>query len=217
MTDGDRVADAGERVLMAGAAACDEAQLLAVCLGDGDRARAEALIAAAGDLRGLERGDAAWRAVLGRRWRRPAARLRAALELGRRLATVPLPLDAPLRDAAAVWAHFRGRLAQLEREVFVVLLVDGRNRIQGEVCVSAGTLTAALVHPREVFAPALRAQAAALVLVHNHPSGDPTPSAEDLALTERLRRAGELLGVRVLDHVVLGQGRYVSLAEDARW
>jgi DNA repair protein RadC len=210
----DRVADAGERVLAAGAAACEDVDLLAVALGD--RGRAEELLAAAGDLRGLERGDAAWRAVLGRRWRRVAARLRAALELGRRLAGVPLPLHAPLHDAASVWAHFRGRLPQLEREVFVVLLLDGRNRIQGEVRVSEGTLTAALVHPREVFAPALRAQAAALVLVHNHPSGDPTPSAEDLALTERLRRAGELLGVRVLDHVVLGQGRFVSLGEDGR-
>jgi DNA repair protein RadC len=75
----------------------------------------------------------------------------------------------------------------------------------------------ALVHPREVFRPAVRLGAAALVLVHNHPSGDPSPSSEDVALTERLRQAGELLGIRVLDHVVIGQGGYASLAEQDGW
>jgi DNA repair protein RadC len=116
-----------------------------------------------------------------------------------------------------VYGHFRGRLPQLEREVFYVLLLDGKNRAQGEVLVSEGSLTAALVHPREVFAPAIREAAAAVILVHNHPSGDPTPSAEDRALTERLRQVGELVGIRVLDHVVIGRGRWASLAEEGRW
>src|SRR5207247_460753 len=112
---------------------------------------------------------------------------------------------------AAVYGHFRGRLPQLEREVFYVLLLDGKNRVQAEVHVSEGSLTAALVHPREVFGPAIRAAAAALILVHNHPSGDPTPSAEDAAITQRLRQVGELVGIRVLDHVVIGRGRCTSL------
>jgi len=89
--------------------------------------------------------------------------------------------------------------------------------VRGEVRVSEGSLTAALVHPREVFAPAIREGAAALILVHNHPSGDPTPSAEDAALTERLRQVGDLVGVRILDHVVIGRGHYVSMAESNRW
>jgi DNA repair protein RadC len=101
--------------------------------------------------------------------------------------------------------------------VFLVLLLDGRNRLLGELRISEGTLTAALVHPREVFAPAIRLAAAAIVLIHNHPSGDPTPSPEDVALTDRLRRAGELIGIKVLDHVVVGQGRFVSMAEVGRW
>src|SRR5258707_90132 len=94
---------------------------------------------------------------------------------------------------------------------------DGGNRLRAEICVSEGTLTTALVHPREVFAPAIRDRAAALILVHNHPSGDPTPSSEDVALTDRLRQVGEVVGIRVLDHVVVGQGRYVRLAEERRW
>ena len=131
----------------------------------------------------------------------------------------PAPRSGPASrcDAAAVYAHFRGRLPQCEREQFFVLLLDGRNRLIAELRISEGTLTAALVHPREVFAAAIRLAAAALVLVHNHPSGDPTPSAEDAALTDRLRRAGDLLGIRVLDHVVVGQGRFVSRAETQRW
>jgi DNA repair protein RadC len=143
--------------------------------------------------------------------------VRAALELGRRAAAIPVAPRSPVRDAAAVYAHFRGRLPQLEREVFWVLLLDGKNRVQGEVRISEGSLTAALVHPREVFLPAIRAAAAALILVHNHPSGDPVPSAEDRAITERLRQVGELIGIRVLDHVVVGRGCYASMAEEGRW
>src|SRR5437870_3301017 len=135
------------------------------------------VLGAAGGLARLDRLDRRACAPLGRLWPRRLALVRAALELGRRAAAEPLAAGTPVRDAAAVYAHFRGRLPQLEREVFYVLLLDCKNRVQGEVRVSEGSLTAALVHPREVFAPAIRAAAAALILVHNHPSGDPTPSA----------------------------------------
>jgi DNA repair protein RadC len=150
-------------------------------------------------------------------WPRRAALVRAAIELGRRAQALPLGIGTPVRDAESVWAHFRGRLPQLDREAFYVLLLDGKNRVQAEVRVSEGSLTAALVHPREVFSPAIREGAAALILIHNHPSGDPTPSAEDIALTERLRQVGDLVGVRILDHVVIGRGRWVSMAETGRW
>ncbi len=211
-----------ERLLAAGPAACDDAELLALVLDGGattPRAAVAAtrLLAAAGDVASLERLDRrTWR-TLGRSWARRAAAVRAALELGRRGVAVPLAVGDPVRDAAAVWGHFRGRLPQREREVFYVLLLDGKNRIQAEVQVSEGSLTAALVHPREVFRAAIQAAAAALILVHNHPSGDPTPSAEDSAITQRLRQVGELVGIRVLDHVVIGRGRWVSMAEEGRW
>jgi DNA repair protein RadC len=93
-------------------------------------------------------------------------------------------------------------------------LLDGRHRVLREEVVSQGTLTASLVHPREVFRPALRESAAALILVHNHPSGDPTPSAEDREVTLRLVRAGELLGVRVIDHVIVAERGFCSLKEE---
>jgi DNA repair protein RadC len=202
--------------------ALSDVELLAVVLGGGAAgasglALAHRLLDAAGGLGQLDRLDRLPSAAGRRLGPRRAAALRAAIELGRRAAAEPLGIGSPVRDAAAVWAHFRGRLPQLEHEVFYVLLLDGRNRVQTEVRVSEGSLTAALVHPREVFGPAIRAAAAALVLVHNHPSGDPTPSPEDVAITERLRQAGELVGIRVLDHVVVGRGRWVSMAEEGRW
>jgi DNA repair protein RadC len=210
--------DLRTRLVAVGARACSDAELLAVVLGGGavrpaGLALAREMLAQAGTVARLERAAVATGRGAGRR----LALVRATLELGRRAATLPLSPSEPVRDAASVYAHFRGRLSQLDREVFVVLLLDGRNRLQGEVRVSEGTLTSAIVHPREVFAPAIRAGAAAIILVHNHPSGDPAPSAEDAALTERMRQVGEVVGIRVLDHVVIGQGRYVSLAEERRW
>jgi DNA repair protein RadC len=210
------------RLLALGGPACADDELLGLLLDGGrggasGRARARALLDSAGELTRLGAlPPEAFRPAVPRGAARLAAVVRAALELGRRAAAEPLGPGRPVRDAADVYAHFRGRLPQLDHEVFYALLLDGRNRVRTEAPISVGTLTAALVHPRDVFGPALRAGAAAVVLVHNHPSGDPTPSGEDLALTERLEHVGELVGIRVLDHVVVAQGGYVSLAERAR-
>jgi DNA repair protein RadC len=211
-----------ERLLVSGARTCTDVELLTLVLGagrttDAGARLAERVLETAGGLARLDRLGRLEGSALGGFWPRRAALLRAALELGRRAQALPLGVGSPVRDAESVWAHFRGRLPQLDREAFYVLLLDGKNRVQGELRVSEGSLTAALVHPREVFAPAIRDGAAALVLVHNHPSGDPTPSAEDVALTERLRQGGDLVGVRILDHVVIGRGRWVSMAESGRW
>lgn len=108
-------------------------------------------------------------------------------------------------------------VADLDREGFWVVLLNGKNRAIGLNLVSIGALTAALVHPREVLKPAILGNAAAIILVHNHPSGDPAPSAEDIALTTRLWQAGDLMGIRVLDHIILGDdGAYRSLADDGQ-
>lgn len=219
---GEVTASARNRLLAMGGRACSDAELLGLVLDGGlggeiARARAARLLEWAGGIGRLERVDRSSAFLVGRGALRRIAVVRAALELGRRATAAPVRVGEPIRDAASVFAHVRGRLPQLDREVFLALLLDGRNRLRAEVCVSEGTLTTALVHPREVFAPAIRDRAAALILVHNHPSGDPTPSSEDVALTERLRQVGEVVGIRVLDHVVVGHGRYMSLAEERRW
>lgn len=105
------------------------------------------------------------------------------------------------------------RLRDLRKEVFLALLLDGRNRLLREERISEGSLTSAIVHPREVFAPAIRESAGAIVVVHNHPSGDPTPSREDLEITARLAQVGRLVGINLLDHVILGDPGYLSLRE----
>ena len=120
------------------------------------------------------------------------------------LRSAPLPevVDGPQALADAL----RPRLALEAVEAFWVVCLDGRGRVLALDKVAAGTLTACLVHPREVFAPALRARAASVVVVHNHPSGDPEPSAEDLVLTDRLAAAGQLLGIPLVDHLVVARG-----------
>jgi DNA repair protein RadC len=129
------------------------------------------------------------------------------------------PRYAPtlVRQAEDVFAMFREEAATLDRETFWVVLLNGRNRVLGVNVVSVGTLTAALVHPRELFKAAILANAANLIIAHNHPSGDAEPSAEDHAITERLRQSGELLGIPVIDHVVVTAERFVSMAERGRW
>jgi DNA repair protein RadC len=143
-----------------------------------------------------------------------SAALLAALEIGRRLASRRLRPGEIVRSPADVHRHFHPRLRDASHERFLVVLLDGRHRVMKDVTVSQGTLTASLVHPREVFRPALRQAAAAVILVHNHPSGDPTPSREDREITARLARAGEILGIRVLDHVVVAERGYCSLREE---
>lgn len=118
-----------------------------------------------------------------------------------------------INGASDVFALVGDVLASLAQEVFVILLLTTRHRVREVAVVSTGTLDASLVHPRDVFRRAIKGNAAALVVVHNHPSGDPEPSPEDVALTRRLVAAGSVLAIPVLDHVIVGEGRWVSLAE----
>jgi DNA repair protein RadC len=121
------------------------------------------------------------------------------------------PLFASPADAARILAEYIG---ESDREHFVIAMMSVRGRMLGLHTVSVGSLAASLVHPREVWKPAILAGAHALIVAHNHPSGDPEPSAEDLALTRRLAAVGQLLGIEVLDHVILGEAsRFVSLRE----
>jgi DNA repair protein RadC len=209
-----------ERLEALGAEALSDAELLALLLRTGGRgadalAVAGELLAAHGGLPGLARAGARDLAAIAGVGPAKSATLCASLELGRRLAARRLEAGMSIRGPADVFRHFHPHLRHVTQERFLVILLDGRHRVLRQELVSQGTLTASLVHPREVFRPALRESAAALVLVHNHPSGDPTPSREDREITERLMRAGEILGVPVLDHVVVAERGYCSLREEA--
>lgn len=208
-----------ERLQRVGAEALADAELVALVLRTGGRDgdslnAAHLLLARLGGLRPL--AHASTRELCGATGIGPAkaASLHAALELGRRVAAHTLRPGDAVRAPADLYRHFAARLRDARHEQFLVVLLDGRHRVLRTETVSRGTLTASLVHPREVFRPAIREAAAAIALVHNHPSGDPTPSREDREITARLARAGELLGIRIVDHVVVAEGGYHSLRED---
>jgi DNA repair protein RadC len=193
----------------------EPAALLALVAGPSAEAGAIAPLVA--DLAALARASPRHLAVASGLAPRAALRLAAAFELGRRVERARCPARQPLRTPERVHACMAIELRGLERETFHALLLDGKHRLRRAVRVSEGTLTSSLVHPREFFQPALRECAAAVIAVHNHPSGDPEPSAEDLAVTRRLIEAGELLGVPLLDHVVVADGGWVSLRERMRF
>jgi len=142
-----------------------------------------------------------------------AVTVHAALELGRRLAAETRDDGAPVRSPRDVARLFAPRLEDLPVEEFHVAILDAQHRLERDVTITRGLLTSSLVHPREVFREAIAERAAALILVHNHPSGDPTPSADDRLVTEQLVAAGKLLDIPVHDHIIIGRGRYTSFAE----
>lgn len=142
-----------------------------------------------------------------------AAQLKAAIELGKRVLAAPLSSGTRIASSADLFRHYYPLLRDLRREVFKVLLLDAKHAVIREATVSEGSLTVSVVHPREVFNLAVRESAAAVIFLHNHPSGDPTPSEEDRTLTARLVAAGDLIGIQVLDHLIIGDGRYTSFAD----
>jgi len=142
-----------------------------------------------------------------------AAQLVAALELGRRASAHPLSTGQRIGSSQDIYRHYQPLMRTLRREYFKAILLDSKNTIIKDVTISEGSLNSSIVHPREAFNAAVRESAAAVVFLHNHPSGDPEPSPEDHALTHRLLASGEILGIRVLDHLIIGDGRYVSFAD----
>jgi len=209
-----------EKLERLGAGALGDNELLAIVLGHG-RANASALdlanaMLAAGGLRGLMRtSHGELRAVPGIGAAR-AAQVLAAIELGRRSFT-RIDEDRPqLRTPKSVAEYLLPQFGNRPVEQFGVLSLDTKHRVVRAAVLSIGTLDASIVHPREVFREAMAAGAAALVLFHNHPSGDPEPSEDDVRLTERLAAAGILMGIDVLDHVILADVRYYSFREHRR-
>jgi DNA repair protein RadC len=207
-----------ERLLRLGGEGLEDEDLLELVLGTGTaahpaRGRALDLLARHGPLRRLAtRSASELRSVPGI-GRAQAARLVALFALARRLVGERMRPGALFVNPRQIFEHYHGPLRDKKKELFLVVLLDARHRVLRDEVVSEGSLTSSIVHPREVFAPAVRESAGAVVFVHNHPSGDPRPSDEDVAVTRRLLHASELLGIRVLDHVIVGDGEYASFKE----
>jgi DNA repair protein RadC len=206
-----------EKLLAKGAQALTETELLAIILRNGNASTGESAIDHArillnqfGGLGGIEAASASEITAVKGIGPAKVAQLKASLEIGKRIGSRKWETGQPLRSAEDVYQHFRENLGREKRELFYVVLLNNKNRKMREVKVSEGSLTASLVHPREVFNPVIRDSAAGVIFVHNHPSGDPAPSPEDIDITKRLKEVGDVMGVRVLDHVVIGHDRYFS-------
>lgn len=143
-----------------------------------------------------------------------ACQIMAAVELGQRIATAPRPHAEKASGVTEIVDIYMERMRYYKKEFFNALLLNAKNEIISEENISVGDLSSSQVHPREAFNPAIRKSAASVVFVHNHPSGDPTPSREDINVTMRLAEAGRILGIRVLDHIIIGDGTYVSFKQE---
>ena len=209
-----------ERLEALGAHALSSAELLAIVLGTGAAGRSA--LGLAHEVLALGRRIAAPHRACSRSRRSRsspgigtarAVAVHAALELGRRLAAEEREDGRRSGRRATSYAVFAPRLEDLPVEEFHVAVLDAQHRLERDITVTRGILNSSLVHPREVFREAIAERAAAMILVHNHPSGDPTPSADDRMVTEQLVAAGRVLDIPVHDHVIIGRGRYMSFAE----
>lgn len=208
-----------ERLLEEGPEALTDAQLLAIVLRVGRHKTSAVqvsmdLLDRVGSLQALaDQGVQELRDVPGIG---PAkvAQIKAAIELGKRVLSSPLTTGTVIAQSRTVFDHYAPLLRDKRQEVFIAVLLDAKHAVIRERTVSKGSLTSSLVHPREVFKEAVRESAAAVIFLHNHPSGDPKPSKEDRALTVRLQEAGDILGVQVLDHLIIGDKRYISFADE---
>ena len=209
-----------EKLLAQGAAALTDAELLALIIRTGDSSTkhsavdlARGLLSRFGSLRQLSVASINELCQLPGIGPAKAAEVQALFQIARRFSDSRLQPGQAYRSSQDAFAHFHERLCDYRKELFLALLLDSKNRLIREVQISEGSLNASIVHPREVFAPVLRESASAVLFIHNHPSGDPSPSQEDIEITVRLQKVGELMGVRVLDHIIIGNGDYVSLAD----
>lgn len=207
-----------ERLIVVGEESLSDAELLGIIIRDGtpessavDLARK--LLTKYGDFRNLAAKTVSELAQIKGIGPAKAAQVKAATAIARRFAATPLASGEQVRSSRDVFNHLHERLRDRRQETFYLLLLDSKNRIIKDLQVSAGSLSSSLIHPREVFSPAIRESAASVIFVHNHPSGDPEPSQEDLEITRRLQEVSDVVGIKVLDHVIIGAGRYVSLKD----
>ena len=194
-------------------------ELLALVIGSGSARRSALIVAhdllasADGSLRRLSSHSQGSLTRIDGLGSARALAIHAALELGRRMSAESFEEGTPLRSPRDVWRAYAPRLEDLPVEEFHVAVLDSQHRLDRDILVTRGILNSSLVHAREVFREAIAERAAAIVLVHNHPSGDPTPSPDDRTITTQLVAAGKLLDIPVADHVVIGRGRYLSFSE----
>lgn len=209
-----------ERLIRFGEESLSDSQLLAIILGTGGSSKSSAvdlartLLGHYGSFRVLSSVSVSELCTVKGVGPAKAAQIKAALEIGRRLLRQKTGLRRKITSMEDVVSYYRPYLRDLKKEVFKVMLLDCRNKLIKETTISEGSLNASVVHPREVVKEIIRESAAAVIFVHNHPSGEPKPTREDIEITDRLVKVCTLVGVKVLDHIIIGDDNYVSLVDE---
>ena len=195
-----------------------DSELLAILLGNGSKgqnvlAMANTLLRHFGDLRKVSTQSIPELKKIQGIGTVKALEIKACLEIARRFNQIVIRPGETVRGSQQVFEHYHERLRDVKKENFFCILLDCKHRIIKEELISVGTLNLSIVHPREVFSAAIRESAESIILIHNHPSGDPRPSREDMQVTNRLIEVGELVGIEIIDHIVIGNGSYISFLE----
>lgn len=207
-----------ERFLSAGAAHLSNAELLAILLGTGTRQQsavhlAQSILSYSNGLKDLNEITPEELMNIPGVGKSKAAIILAGIEIGKRISSFKKEKSEALLSPEDGYQLLAAQMQHLSQEHFVVLFLDTKNHVIGKKTIFIGSLNKAIVHPREVFKEAIKRSSASIVCAHNHPSGDATPSAQDIQLTHRLEEVGELVGIQLVDHLIIGEGHFVSLRE----
>ncbi|KUO69156.1 MAG: hypothetical protein APF77_23510 [Clostridia bacterium BRH_c25] len=207
-----------ERLARHGAAVLSNAELLAILLRTGTKnesaiSLAHRILIQEQGLRYLVDSDVKQLSCINGIGQAKASQIKAAIELGKRLAAFELGVDKPVKCPQDVVDLLMEEMRYLKKEHMKLILLNIKCNLISVEEVSVGSLNASIVHPREVFNPAIKKSSASIIMVHNHPSGDPTPSSEDAAITSRIDEAGKLIGIELVDHIIIGDGKYISMKE----
>ena len=207
-----------ERLARHGASVLSNAELLAILLRTGTREEsaislAHRILVQEQGLRYLADSNVEQLSAINGIGKAKAAQIKAAIELGKRLAAFEPGADKPLKCPQDVAGLLMEEMRYLKKEHMKLVLLNVKCNLISVEEISVGSLNASIVHPREVFNPAIRKSSASIIMVHNHPSGDPAPSSEDISITARIAEAGKLIGIELVDHIIIGDGKYVSMKE----
>ncbi len=207
-----------ERMILWGAEALSDIELLAILIGSGTAKEgvlqlSQRLISEYGGLHSLFQTGLARLQKASGLGPAKACMLTACFELSKRLSSQQRTLKSNIRTPEDVAGIFMSKMRYLKQEHLKALYMDIKNRLLDQRTISIGTLDSSIIHPRDIFRHAVDLPCAAIILVHNHPTGDPSPSQEDIQVTKRVIKSGEIMGIPLLDHIIIGDGRYISLKE----
>ena len=210
-----------ERLIKFGSHSLSDAHLLGILIGSGDRrAKKNAvdlirdLLNKFGTLESLDQATVTEICEVKGIGSAKAAQIKAALEVGKRMASKPISMKNKLKSSQAFVDQFSPFLKNLKKEIVKIVLLDPKLQYIKDLTISEGSLNASIVHPREVMIPAIRESAGSFALIHNHPSGDPTPSQADFEITHRLNKTGKIVGIHMVDHIIIGGNGFFSFADE---